>query len=114
MAGLAFNCRDYDLDSEWYKCKHFVAQSQELCDTSLWVVSSSPVDAEDAVMGKIVEVLRRTDSMDGLVILEQYTIQPERHEVFNMPVLVPKRREEAVFLLLNPKVSIFSTTLSHF
>ncbi|KAJ7302188.1 hypothetical protein DFH08DRAFT_826814 [Mycena albidolilacea] len=113
MAGLAFNCRDYDLHSDWYKCKHFVAQSQELCDTSSWVVLSSLVDAEDAVMGKIIEVLRRTDSMEGLVILEQYTIQPERHEVFNMPVLVPKRHEEAVFLLLNPKDIQFAFNVQH-
>jgi hypothetical protein len=76
---------------------------------SSWVVSSNPVDAAEAVMGKVVEILRRTDSIEGLVILEQYTIQPERHELFNMPVLVPKRREEAVFLLLKPKVSMLST-----
>jgi hypothetical protein len=114
-AALAFNCRDYDLDSEWYDCKNFVAQSGELCGTRSWVVSSSP-GAEDIVMGKVVEVLRRTDSMEGLLILEQYMIQPERHEVFNMPVLAPKRREEAVFLLLNPKVSYsgFNFFLSHF
>jgi hypothetical protein len=68
------------------------------------------------VIGKVVEVLRRTDSMDGLVILEQYTIQPKRHEVFNMPVLAPKRCEEAVILLLNPKVNrvlLFCGTSSH-
>ncbi|KAJ7223043.1 hypothetical protein GGX14DRAFT_626835 [Mycena pura] len=94
-AGLAFNFRDYDLDSEWFKCKNLVAQSQELCDTNSWVVSSSPLDAEDTVMGKVVEILRRTDSLEGLVILEQYTVQPERHALFNMPVLTPKRREEA-------------------
>jgi hypothetical protein len=113
-AALAFNCRDYDLASEWYDCKNFVAQSRELCGTHSWVVSSSP-GAEDIVMGKVVEVLRRTDSMEGLLILEQYMIQPERHEVFNMPVLAPKRREEAVFLL-NPKVSYsgFNFFLSQF
>jgi hypothetical protein len=105
-AALAFNCKNYNLDSEWYKCKNFVAQSQELRDTRSWVVSSSPVAAEDAVMGKVVEILRRTDSMEGLVILEQVTIQPERHALFNMPVLAPRRREEAVFLLMNPKVSM--------
>ncbi|KAJ7191355.1 hypothetical protein GGX14DRAFT_407292 [Mycena pura] len=112
-ASLAFNCRDYDLDSEWFKCKHFAAQSQELCTTGSWVVSSSPVEAEDAVIGEVVEVLRRTDSTDGLVILEQYTLQPERHEVFDMPVLAPKRREEAVFLLLNPKDIRFAFNVQH-
>jgi hypothetical protein len=36
------------------------------------------------------------------VVLEQYVLQPDQHELFNMPVLHPKRREEAVFLILNP------------
>jgi hypothetical protein len=44
--------------------------------------------------------------MEGLVILEQFAIQPERHALFNMPALAPRRREEVVFLLMNPKVSI--------
>jgi hypothetical protein len=50
-------------------------------------------------MGKVVEVLRQTDSMEGLVILEQYAIQPKHHTLFNMPVLAPRRREEVVFLI---------------
>jgi hypothetical protein len=112
-AALAFNCKDYDLASEWYKCKNLVAQSEEVCDTSSWVFSSSPIDPENAVMGKVVDVLRRTDSMEGLVILEQYELQPERHALFNMPVLAPRRREEAVFLLLKPKVSRVMNGMAH-
>ncbi|KAJ7333330.1 hypothetical protein DFH08DRAFT_785684 [Mycena albidolilacea] len=112
-AALAFNCKDYNLASEWYKCKNFVAQSEEVCDTSSWVFSSSPIDPENAVMGKVVDVLRRTDSMEGLVILEQYELQPKRHALFNMPVLAPRRREEAVFLLLNPKEIRFAFNVQH-
>ncbi|KAJ7924239.1 hypothetical protein B0H13DRAFT_2230060 [Mycena leptocephala] len=95
QASLAFNCNAYDLNSEWYKCKNIVAQSQEICDTHSWIVSSSPVPQEDAVMGRIVEILQKIDSAEGIVVLEQYVLQPDRHELFNMPVLCPKRREEA-------------------
>ncbi|KAJ7904831.1 hypothetical protein B0H13DRAFT_2510580 [Mycena leptocephala] len=110
QASLAFNCGDYDLDSRWYKCKNTVVQSQEVCDIHSWVVSSSPVPREDAVMGRIVEILQREASTEAVVILEQFAIQPERHELFNMPFLRPKRREEAVFLILKPTVQSFSST----
>jgi hypothetical protein len=56
-------------------------------------------------MGRIVEILQKIDSAEGIVVLEQYVLQPDRHELFNMPVLCPKRREEAVFLILNPKAN---------
>ncbi|KAJ7792328.1 hypothetical protein B0H13DRAFT_1935744 [Mycena leptocephala] len=105
QASLAFNCNAYDLNSEWYKCKNIVAQSQEICDTHSWIVSSSPVPQADAVMGRIVEILQKIDSAEGIVVLEQYVLHPDRHELFNMPVLCPKRREEAVFLILNPKAN---------
>jgi hypothetical protein len=58
-------------------------------------------------MGRIVDILQREDSMEALVILEQFAIQPERHELFSMPFLCPKRREEPVFLILKPTVRIF-------
>ncbi|KAJ7788603.1 hypothetical protein B0H14DRAFT_3504002 [Mycena olivaceomarginata] len=51
--------------------------------------------------------------MEGLVILEQFTIQPERHVLFNMLVLAPRLREEAVFLLMNPKEVRFIFNVQH-
>ncbi|KAJ7917332.1 hypothetical protein B0H13DRAFT_2443031 [Mycena leptocephala] len=113
QASLAFNCGDYDLDSRWYKCKNTVVQSQEVCDIHSWVVSSSPVPREDAVMGRIVEILQREASTEAVVILEQFAIQPERHELFNMPFLRPKRREEAVFLILKPTNIQFGFNVQH-
>jgi hypothetical protein len=68
------------------------------------------VPREDAVMGRIVEILQCDASTEAVVILEQFTIQPERYELFNMPFLRPKRREEAVFLILKPTVQSFSST----
>jgi hypothetical protein len=105
QASLAFNCNAYDLNSEWYNCRNIVAQSREICNTHSWVVSSSSVPQEDAVIGRIVEILQKIDTAEGIVVLEQYVLQPDRHELFNMPVLPPKRREEAVFLILNPKAN---------
>jgi hypothetical protein len=108
QASLAFNSSEYDLDSEWFKCKTVVSQSQEICHAHCWIVSNSPVPQEQVAIGKIVDILQRIDLTQSIVILEQYLVQPERHEIFNMPFMAPRRREEAVFLILNPKVWKYS------
>ncbi|KAJ7501897.1 hypothetical protein B0H11DRAFT_2155297 [Mycena galericulata] len=103
-ASLAFNGTNYDPNSEWYRCKSLTSQSQEICLRDSWVVCRSPVPNEDTAIGRITEILQRINSTESIVVLEQYIVQPERHLIFNMPFLIPRRREETVFLVLKAEV----------
>jgi hypothetical protein len=103
-APLAFNCQDYDPNSEWYRCRSLISQSQEACHKDYWVVSSSPFPGEETVTGRIIEILQTVDSTAAIVILEQFVMQNQRHEVYNLTFTKPRRREEAVFFILKPEV----------
>ncbi|KAF8144720.1 hypothetical protein K438DRAFT_1910920 [Mycena galopus ATCC 62051] len=112
-ASVAFNGANYELDSQWYRCKTVVSQSQEICQNNSWVVSASPTPTEDVAIGRIVDILQQTNSSDAIVIIEQFLVQPTRHDIFNMPFLTPRRREESVFLVLKPKDVKFSFNVQH-
>ncbi|KAJ7165453.1 hypothetical protein C8R43DRAFT_878421 [Mycena crocata] len=112
-ASLAFNAGGHDLDSEWFRCQTVVAQSEEVCGIGSWIVSSSPVPNETVATGKVAEILQKTDLTQVIVILEQYVVQPGRHNIFNMPFLSPRRREETVFLILKPDDIKFSFNVQH-
>ncbi|KAJ7483056.1 hypothetical protein B0H11DRAFT_2279874 [Mycena galericulata] len=112
-ASLAFNAGDHDLGSAWYRCQTVISQSAEVCSIGSWVVSSSPVPNEAVATGRITEILQKADSTDAIIVLEQYVVQPGRHTTFNMPFLSPRRREEAVYLILKAENIKFSFNVQH-
>ncbi|KAJ7196272.1 hypothetical protein GGX14DRAFT_403477 [Mycena pura] len=112
-ASLAFNAGDHDLGSAWYRCQSVISQSEEVCSIDSWVMSSSPVPNEAVSTGRITEILQKVESTEVIIILQQYVVQPGRHTTFNMPFLSPRRREEAVYLILNPENIKFSFNAQH-
>ncbi|KAJ7723007.1 hypothetical protein DFH07DRAFT_783692 [Mycena maculata] len=112
-ASLAFNAGDHDLGSAWYRCQTVVSQSEEVCSIGSWVVSSSPVPNEAVAPGRITEILQKAESTEAIVVRQQYVVQPGRHTTFNMPFLSPRRREEAVYLILKGENIKFSFNVQH-
>ncbi|KJA14960.1 hypothetical protein HYPSUDRAFT_149732 [Hypholoma sublateritium FD-334 SS-4] len=99
QGGRALNSASEDVNSQWTPCRYVIAQSEDKCSVGSWVFAESPLNHNDRVTGRIVEILTNITGDRALVILDIFHVLSARHEIFGMPMLA-RRNEEATYMAI--------------
>ncbi|KAL0060162.1 hypothetical protein AAF712_013056 [Marasmius tenuissimus] len=91
----------HEMTSTWIKCRSVVATSRETCTVSSWVFYTSPFAVSEQLsffavtngsqsipaVGRIIDILAKDNA--ALVILEEFSVSPERDPYFWSPIHIP-------------------------
>ncbi|KZV67950.1 hypothetical protein PENSPDRAFT_583177, partial [Peniophora sp. CONT] len=118
-ASKAINGGDYSDETalNWYACKHFTAVSGDECNAGTWVYATSPLNASESLIGRVVEVASSSEqaiSSNTLVTIDMYELaRQQRHPLYDMPRLYVPHGEQPRRMALRPEAVQFSLNVQH-
>lgn len=85
---------------KWYQCKSAISANGNQCGPGTWIFAKSPFSAVQTVddgvpliIGKITELLQDTNATSAWAVLDIYSIEKERHQIYSMPILSRRLNE---------------------
>lgn len=129
-ASCALNAHEYLCDDTilWTPCSYLVSSSTDRCTVASWVIAQSPLvrmsassvyispyevtkdlSATALVIGRVTEIICRTDSSSALATIDVFELASARHAVYDMPKLY-RQDDEPRHLIIPVSVSSFHSS----
>ncbi|KAI0685823.1 hypothetical protein BC835DRAFT_1289282, partial [Cytidiella melzeri] len=96
----------------WFGCTSLVATSGDKCEVGTWVVARSPLDPDDNLLGRIIEILAHEDCSKAYAVVDAFDLAADRHIVWEMPRLI-RRFGEKQSLIVSCTDIQFSFNVQH-
>ncbi|KAI0683585.1 hypothetical protein BC835DRAFT_1409372 [Cytidiella melzeri] len=78
----------------WFGCTSLVATSGDKCEVETWVVARSPLDPDDNLLGRIIEILAHEDCSKAYAVVDAFDLAADQHIVWEMPHLIRRFGEK--------------------